>query len=418
MLGDLTYQYDASGRRVRVGGSFARTGIPQPVSSASYNAANHQVSFGSQTLTYDLNGNLTSDGVNTYTWNARDQLVGISGSGLNASFQYDAVGRRLSRTINGTTASFQHDGLNVVTETNGTSTANILTGRLDETFARTDPSGTWGLIKDGLGSSVALTDTSGVVQTELTYEPFGSTTSSGLTNENTNKFTGREDDGTGLYYYRARYYSPTFQRFIAEDPLELGGGDVNLYLYVANAPSMFTDPLGLKPRRNVPGGATRYLSGGGRLPSPPGQRRSGFGPGGPLPSPADREGANEPSSSPTGRGLSDYVSSAWHFWAEWFTGARASGLGASAQAAQGNNVRATVSRGSRATGGGVGATAKAGVDMVEGGVALAEGLHGVIEDWRNKASAVNPKWRFSKAIRPKPGTYDFSHPPPDPPDVP
>ncbi|HKQ05777.1 MAG TPA: hypothetical protein VJ464_11640 [Blastocatellia bacterium] len=68
---------------VKTGGSFARTNLPQAVSTTSYNAANHQTAFGSQTLTYDLNGNLTSDGVNTYTWNARDQLVAISGPGLS-----------------------------------------------------------------------------------------------------------------------------------------------------------------------------------------------------------------------------------------------------------------------------------------------------------------------------------------------
>ena len=35
------------------------------------------------------------------------------------------------------------------------------------------------------------------------------------------QYTGRENDATGLYYYRARYYSPTLRRFISEDPLGL-----------------------------------------------------------------------------------------------------------------------------------------------------------------------------------------------------
>ena len=61
-------------------------------------------------LTYDANGNLISDGVNTYTWNARNQLVSISGR-VAASFQYDAFGRRVSKTIGGTT-QFLYDGLN------------------------------------------------------------------------------------------------------------------------------------------------------------------------------------------------------------------------------------------------------------------------------------------------------------------
>jgi YD repeat-containing protein len=56
--------------------------------------------------TYDNNGNLTTltdtSGTTTYTWNARDQLVSLSGPGVTASFQYDAVGRRKSKTVNGT----------------------------------------------------------------------------------------------------------------------------------------------------------------------------------------------------------------------------------------------------------------------------------------------------------------------------
>jgi len=56
--------------------------------------------------------------------------------------------------------------------------------------------------------------------------------------------TGRENDGTGLYFYRARYYSPTFQRFIAQDPIGFAGGNANLYVYAKNNPLRFRDPYG------------------------------------------------------------------------------------------------------------------------------------------------------------------------------
>jgi len=42
-----------------------------------------------------------------------------------------------------------------------------------------------------------------------------------------------------------RYYQPTLQRFISEDPIGFAGGDVNLYAYVANNPATFIDPIGL-----------------------------------------------------------------------------------------------------------------------------------------------------------------------------
>ena len=58
----------------------------------------------------------------------------------------------------------------------------------------------------------------------------------GEASDNPFQYTGRENDGTGLYYYRARYYSPELQRFISRDPIGLGGGDVNFYRYVGNSP--------------------------------------------------------------------------------------------------------------------------------------------------------------------------------------
>jgi len=57
--------------------------------------------------------------------------------------------------------------------------------------------------------------------------------------------TGRENEEfSGLYYYRARYYAPSLHRFISEDPIDLAGGDPNLYLYTFNSPTNFTDPSG------------------------------------------------------------------------------------------------------------------------------------------------------------------------------
>jgi YD repeat-containing protein len=209
VLGDLTYEYDKNGNRSRIGGSFARTGIPQGVGSTAYNAANHQTTFGDKTLTYDNNGNLTSitdtNGTTLYTWNARNQLVGISGPGVNASFVYDGLGRREKKNVNGNLTEFLYDKLNPVQETSGaTILANILPGLgIDEFLTRTDVVAgvTSSFLTDALGSPVAVTDTTGQVQTEYTYEPFGKTAFSGASNTNSYQYTGRENDGTGLYSY-------------------------------------------------------------------------------------------------------------------------------------------------------------------------------------------------------------------------
>jgi RHS repeat-associated protein len=227
-----------NGRRTSMGGTLAAVNLPSVVSSATYNANNQLMAWGSTTLTYDVNGNLMNDGATTYTWDTRNRLSAFG----TTAFAYDSSGRR---TRNATGTAFLYDGVNAVQELSGsTVTANLLTGGVDEIFTRTDSAGARNFLTDALGSTLALTDSAGAVQTQYSYEPFGKTTSSGASNTNTFQYTGRENDGTGMYYYRARYYDPTLQRFISEDPLEFRGGGTNYYAYAADNPSMYTDPLG------------------------------------------------------------------------------------------------------------------------------------------------------------------------------
>ena len=246
-LGELAYGYDPGGRRVTLAGSWARTGLPAAVASASYDDANRLTNWGGSTLGYDQEGNLTSDGTLAYVWDARGRLASLSGGGSSASFAYDPLGRRSSLTLNGQASRFLHDGANLVQEQNagGTPTANLLTGlAVDDTLQRTDGAGARSFLTDALGSTLALADSAGAVQTEYSYEPFGKPTVSGQTSGNRVQYTGRDSDGTGLQYNRARYYSPTLQRFVSEDPMGFGAGDPNLYAYVANKPIMATDPSG------------------------------------------------------------------------------------------------------------------------------------------------------------------------------
>lgn len=65
------------------------------------------------------------------------------------------------------------------------------------------------------------------------------------------QYTGRENDGTGLYYYRARYYSPSLKRFISEDPTGLAAG-LNEYAYVDDSPVNEVDPEGLAGSQTLP----------------------------------------------------------------------------------------------------------------------------------------------------------------------
>jgi RHS repeat-associated protein len=99
------------------------------------------------------------------------------------------------------------------------------------------------------GSTIALTDMSQVVVNSYTYEPFGQILAQEETVAQPFKFVGQYGvmaEPNDLYYMRARYYDPAVGRFISEDPLGFGGGDVNLLSYVQNDPVANIDPLGLK----------------------------------------------------------------------------------------------------------------------------------------------------------------------------
>jgi RHS repeat-associated protein len=258
-LGNLTYTYDNAGRRVQIGGSSARTGLPQSLASATYDAANQLTTWDDHVLSYDANGNLASDGGTAYTRDSRNQLVGMSGA-REAGFSYDALGRRSGSVLNGSSTGFLYDGANIVQELVGSApTANLLTGfAIDTTLARTDVEGTATLLVDAVGSTVALADGSGTLQTEYTYEPFGMTTTSGGASGNSLQFTGRENDGTGLYYYRTRYYYPQIGRFASEDGAGLAAG-INVYVYANNSPNNYNDTTGLAPGDNGLGGDIQAL---------------------------------------------------------------------------------------------------------------------------------------------------------------
>jgi RHS repeat-associated protein len=258
-VGDLVYTYDTLGNRTQTSGSLARTNQPVAITNATYNAANQLNNWNGSSITYDNNGNMLSDGTRTYTWDARNRLASITGP-TSASFQYDAFGRRAQKTVAGANTRYLYDGPNPVQELNGTTpTANLLTGEgIDEFFRRTDSAGSRDFLTDALGTVLALADSAGVVQTSYTYEPFGNKSVSGAANSNSFQYTGRENDGTGLYYFRARYYNPTLQRFISSDPIGLEGG-LNTYAYVENNPLSYVDPDGLRfrdirpaPRRPSP----------------------------------------------------------------------------------------------------------------------------------------------------------------------
>jgi RHS repeat-associated protein len=252
-IGGLTYSYDALNRRVGVSGSLAGTMLPAALTSATYDAANQVATWNGTAFTYDANGSLINDGQNTYTWDGRGRLASITGA-VTAGFGYDAMGRRISKSVGPNALGFIYDNSGITQEvTGGNVTATIWSGGSNGFIARTDSSGTVFPVPDALGSILALADSNGNLLTQYFYDPFGATTSTGSASGNPFQYIGRENDLTGLYYMHARYYSPALMRFVSEDPLGFAGGDVNLHVYSINSPTNLRDPSGLYPTPDYAG---------------------------------------------------------------------------------------------------------------------------------------------------------------------
>jgi RHS repeat-associated protein len=140
---------------------------------------------------------------------------------------------------------FVYDGAQAIAEITGSAiTATYLTGlQIDEVLARYAGTGNKTLLTDALGSVIAQANDQQGIQNFYAYTPYGEAQPLGPDDNNPIQYTGRENDQTGLYYYRARYYDPVLKRFISEDPIGLQGG-LNVYVYVGENPISRADPTG------------------------------------------------------------------------------------------------------------------------------------------------------------------------------
>jgi RHS repeat-associated protein len=255
------WTYDAIGNRLtNTVGAATQTYTYQKIGA---NPKNWQrlTSDGINTYTYDANGNTATrsgpGGNVLFGWDAESRLTGISGA-VSAAYLYDYQGRRASKT-SGTTTSFLYDGLNLIRETGASSADYLLGPGIDQPLAMSRAGQIYYYATDALGSVTALANSSGTVQDKYLYDAWGAVRSQTEAVPNPITYTGREKGEAGAGFYRARYYQPSIGRFLSEDPIrpEVPGSDsasiLSLdrftfrppqYEYVGSDPINWIDPRG------------------------------------------------------------------------------------------------------------------------------------------------------------------------------
>ncbi len=268
------YRYDSAGNRTDAS------------AAAVIGAGNRTTSFKGYNLTYDANGNvLTKYGTNsrwgtdssTYVWDALGRLKSLTtwpagGAHATVTFKYDALGRRVSKTLGSVTQWYAHDGDNVAM------VLDSLGLRLKLELGWAPGSDIPAFVRGPSWTGVAMNNPRngtlrGVVSptpgapVRKRYDAAPGNTWGDMTTDTGTvvpiRLGGTEfDQETRLYFMRARYYDPQLGRFLSEDPARIAGG-LNLYAYAGNDPVNRRDPSGQMSCSGVLDWYTCELSDGG-----------------------------------------------------------------------------------------------------------------------------------------------------------
>jgi RHS repeat-associated protein len=214
--------------------------------SAPTNRITSVTSGSTLNYSYDANGNTTSDGLHSYTYDSENRVIKVD-SGA-AVYAYDHQNRRYKKTVGSSVTHYLWEGNQVVGEYNGSSGTVIVTYAYagSRLIGKTGGS-TQVLLSDPLSMRLALSDV-GVVAGRQGHLPFGEDFAESGSQEK-HHFTSYESDSESSTNYAVnRQYSQSVGRFMRVDPKAGSLGNpqsLGRYSYVANDPIQFTDPLGL-----------------------------------------------------------------------------------------------------------------------------------------------------------------------------
>lgn len=234
----------------------------------SYSSDNRISMFNNMLLTMDIEGNLLTipknDELLNATYDVRNRLISLE----NDSYSYDALNNRISINENGIKTNFvinYNSSLSQVLmeyDEDGNPIAYYVygIGLISKEFINGD---NYVYHYDKRGSTIALT-LNGIVTDIYEYDNYGELLNSDGDTINRFKYNGKygvQTDDSGLYYMRARYYSPEMKRFINRDVIQ---GNItesqtfNRFSYVNGNPVSYIDPFGLS-REETEKGFKKYL---------------------------------------------------------------------------------------------------------------------------------------------------------------
>ena len=264
------YAYDTIGNRLwsaenAVTNSYTANNLNQYTSVAA-----------STNLAYDADGNLTSDGHFSYSYDAENRLIAaypllpVVGS-LAVVNRYDHKHRRVQKIVKQydgatwetvETHTFIWDGNNIVLEkivfADGTTRTCEYFWGADKSGTEQGAGGVEGLLAvsiDGVfyipcydhnGNIVLYVSENGSVAAQYTYDPYGNVIDSYGNLADVFYFgfsTQYHDRETGMVGYKRRFYRPDLGRWLNRDPIEEDGGE-NLYAFCRNRTTYEIDMLG------------------------------------------------------------------------------------------------------------------------------------------------------------------------------
>ena len=279
---DVKYFYDNVGNRIKK----VEDGVTTEYTYNEVNQLQSEETEGQETISYayDINGNLLCRGTTTeyetYTYSKENQLESVTsttGAGeTKETYTYDGEGNRLSKTeskavksVNETTGeittTWEETGrtyyvmdtsggyAQVIAELDENKDVKVLYTRGDGIVSREEKSENGEsrfrfYLSDGHGDVRQLTDETGAVTDSYRYNSYGELEEAEGNTENSYLYTGEYyDEGTGLYYLRARYMNPETGTFTSMDTYRGNSYDpasLHRYTYAQNNPQMYNDPSG------------------------------------------------------------------------------------------------------------------------------------------------------------------------------